>query len=264
MRTGLTAGAVLGSSIYWSLASHVNSLDMGIATMMTVSLCTFLLAQQDGVSSHARRNWMLLCWAGMALAVLSKGLIGIVLPGAALMLYMLLQRDRNLWRRLHFGPGLLLFFMIAAPWFVLVSLRNPEFPHFFFIHEHFQRFTSTVHSREGSWHYFIPYLLVGIAPWLGTLGQSLWHGWRLMPTRFQPGRLLLIWSGFIFVFFSLSSSKLPGYILPIFPALALLIAHYLERASFKSLLWTAGLFSLCCALGLAFAWKVPGAGQKCL
>ncbi|WP_132256722.1 glycosyltransferase family 39 protein [Paucimonas lemoignei] len=262
VRTGLIAGVVLGSSIYWSVSSHVNSLDMGLATTMTLALCAFLLSQHDGTHPRVQRNWILLCWAGMALAVLSKGLIGIVLPGAVLILYMLLQHDRNLWRHLHIGKGLLLFLVIAAPWFVLVSIKNPEFPHFFFIHEHFQRFTSTVHHREGSWYYFIPLLLVGITPWLGTLGQSLWHGWRLAPTRFQPLRLLLIWSGFIFVFFSLSSSKLPGYILPIIPALALLIAHYLDRTSFKSLAWTAGLFSLCCALGLGFAWKVPALAKN--
>lgn len=262
VRTGLIAGAVLGSSFYWSISGHVNSLDMGLATMMTLPLCAFLLAQQDGTDPRAQRNWMLLCWAGMALAVLSKGLIGIVLPGAVLMLYMLLQRDRNLWRRLHVGSGMLLFLVIAAPWFVLVSIRNPEFPHFFFIHEHLQRFTSNVHRREGSWYYFIPLLLIGITPWLGTLGHCLRQGWRLAPTGFQPGRLLLIWSGFIFVFFSLSGSKLPGYILPIIPALALLVAHYLDRTSSKALAWTAGLFSLCCALALAFAWKVPALAKN--
>ncbi|QAU34156.1 glycosyltransferase family 39 protein [Janthinobacterium sp. 17J80-10] len=261
-RTGLAAGVVLASSLYWSMSGHLNSLDMGLAAMMALALCSFLLAQQDDTPPRARRNWMLLCWAGMALSVLSKGLIGIVLPGAVLVLYALLQRDFNLWRRLHAGGGLTLFLAITAPWFVLVSIKNPEFPHFFFIHEHFQRFTSNVHRREGNWHYFIPILLAGSMPWLGTLAQGLWHGWRPAPTRFQPGRLLLIWSIFIFAFFSLSGSKLPSYILPIFPALALLIAHHLDRASGKTLAWTAGLFSACCALGLVLVSKVPAMAKN--
>jgi len=115
---------------------------MGLAGMMTISLCGLLLAQRNDASRSEQRNWMLACWAGMALAVLSKGLIGIVLPGAVLVLYTLLSRDWAIWKRLHLVKGLILFFAITTPWFVLVSLKNPEFPQFFFIHEHFQRFTS--------------------------------------------------------------------------------------------------------------------------
>jgi 4-amino-4-deoxy-L-arabinose transferase-like glycosyltransferase len=77
-----------------------------------------------------------------------------VLPGAVLVIYTLLTRDWALWARLHMGKGLILFFAITAPWFILIALKNPEHPHFFFIHEHFQRFTSGVHNRGGAWYYF--------------------------------------------------------------------------------------------------------------
>lgn len=256
-RIGFHAGLVLASSLFWAALGHVNTLDMGLAGMMTLTLASLLLAQRDDATERQQRNWMLACWAGMALAVLSKGLIGIVLPGAVLVLYTLLSRDWAIWKRLHFGVGLLLFFAITTPWFVLVSLKNPEFLNFFFIHEHFQRFTSKVHHRAGPWYYFIPILILGIAPWLGVVLQSLWTAQREPAQRFQPKKMLLVWAVFIFFFFSISGSKLPSYILPIFPALALLIACHLEKASDKALMITAAMVALFAAIGLGFVAKIP-------
>src|ERR1035437_6165332 len=131
------AGLVLASSFWWAAFSHVNTLDMGVSGMMALALCGLLLGQRNDATPRERRNWMLACWAGMGLAVLSKGLIGLVLPGAVLVLYTIFSRDWAIWKRLHPGPGLLVFLAITTPWFVLVSLRNPEFPHFFFLYEHF-------------------------------------------------------------------------------------------------------------------------------
>ncbi|HEY4319143.1 MAG TPA: glycosyltransferase family 39 protein [Herbaspirillum sp.] len=271
---GVYAGLVLGSSLLWSGLGHVNTLDMGLAGMMTISLCALLIAQRNQAAADAQRNWMLLCWAGMALAVLSKGLIGIVLPGAVLVLYTLAAGDWRIWKRLHLVKGLLLFFAITAPWFVVVSMRNPEFAHFFFIHEHFQRFLTKVHHRTGAWYYFVPILVAGIIPWLGVLLQGLWEGLRdrhqstlggsldgATGRGFQPKKMLLIWALFIFLFFSISDSKLPSYILPIFPALALLIAAFLARAGVRSLYLAAAVFGLPAAIGLAFVQRIPGTAR---
>lgn len=255
-RVGLTAAVVLASSFFWAALAHVNTLDMGLAGMMTLSLCGLLLAQRNDASLRERRNWMLACWAGMALAVLSKGLIGVVLPGAVLVLYTVVARDWAIWKRLHVGLGLLVFFAITTPWFVLVSLANPEFPHFFFIHEHLQRFTSKIHHRAGPWYYFMPILLLGVFPWLGVLAQSLWNARRDDAGRFKPKMLLLVWSVFIFVFFSASGSKLPSYILPIFPALALLIACHLDQVSGKTVAFSASLLALFSAIGLFFVPRI--------
>jgi 4-amino-4-deoxy-L-arabinose transferase-like glycosyltransferase len=261
-RVGFYAGVVLGSSFMWAALSHVNTLDMGLAGMMTMALGALLLAQRDDATAREQCNWMLVCWAGMALAVLSKGLIGIVLPGAVLVLYTFAARDWAIWKRLHLVRGLLVFFALTVPWFVLVSLQNPEFPQFFFIHEHFQRFTSKVHHRAGPWYYFFPILLLGIVPWLGILPQSLWAARREPAGRFRPRTLLLVWSVFIFFFFSISGSKLPSYILPIFPALALLIACYLEQASNRVLMFTAGLVAVSGAAGLIYANKLPALSSE--
>jgi 4-amino-4-deoxy-L-arabinose transferase-like glycosyltransferase len=262
-RVGVMAAVVLASSFYWAALAHVNTLDMGLSGMMALALCGLLLAQRDGAGAAERRNWMIACWAGMALATMSKGLIGVVLPGAVLVIYTFAARDWGIWKRLHFSWGVPVFFLITAPWFILVSIANPEFPHFFFIHEHFDRFTSKVHNRAGPLYYFIPILLLGILPWLGALSQGVWRGLRHAEAAvFQPGRMLAVWAIFIFVFFSVSSSKLPSYILPIFPALALLIACYLEQSSHKAVSASAWLLAAFAGIGLFFVPRISEFGTE--
>ncbi len=255
--TGIAAALVLGSSFFWAGASHVASYDMSLSAMLTCALCAMLIAQRPAASARQRRNWMLGCWAAMALAVLSKGLAGIVLPGMVLVLYTLAARDWRIWQRLHVVPGLALFLAIAAPWFVLVSLRNPEFPAFFFIREHVGRFTSDVHSRQAPWHYFLPLLIVGMTPWFGVLAQSLRHGMRVRAAGFDSSRFLVVWAVSIFVFFSLSNAKLPAYILPVFPALALLVARYVDSASPRATIVAAAPVAMLGAAALVVLWFAP-------
>jgi 4-amino-4-deoxy-L-arabinose transferase-like glycosyltransferase len=255
-RVGFYAALVLGSSFYWVACSQVNSLDMGLSGMMTVALCALLIAQRDDATPLEQRNWMLVCWAGMALSVLSKGLIGLVLPGGVLFFYTLFARDWKIWTRLHLVKGLLLFLLIAAPWFVLVGLRNPEQPHFFFVHEHFDRFLKTEHHREAAWWVFFALLAIGSVPWVGVLVQSLILGAKREEgaERFKPRLLVLVWVAFIVLFFTKSNSKLPGYIVPVFPGVALLVAHYLDVGSRRGRMLTAGLTAL---LGAAMLGFVP-------
>lgn len=260
-RVGLAAGLVLVSSFFWAALGHINTLDMGVSGMMTLALASLLIAQRDEADKKERRNWMMACWAGMALAFLSKGLMGIVLPGAVLVLYTLWSRDWKIWTRLHLASGLLLFFAITTPWIVLVSLRNPEFPHFFFIHEQFQRFTTKIHHRAGPWYYFIPILLFGILPWLGVFFQSLRAGIKEYEmSDFQPKKMLVTWAVFIFVFFSISDSKLPSYILPIFPALALLIALYLQKTTRSGWMMVSIIVGTIGVAGLALLPRLSSLG----
>jgi 4-amino-4-deoxy-L-arabinose transferase-like glycosyltransferase len=230
-RAGLYAALVLGSTLFWAAASQFNSLDLPVAATMALALCALLIAQQDVADTAQRRRWMLVCWAAMALSLLAKGLIGIVLPGGVLFIYALVSGDRGIWRRLHPVTGLLVFLLLALPWFLLVAARNPEQPQFFFIHEHWDRFFLKTHHRDGPWYYFLMLLLPATMPWLATLPASLAAARKRVEGRFQPPRLLLVWTIFILVFFSYSSSKLPGYMLPVFPAMALLAGVYLDRAS---------------------------------
>ena len=229
--TGLRAAAVAASATWMVGNSHFLTLDMGLTLCLTLVLCALLMAQREDLDATSRRAWMWAAWAGMALAVLSKGLVGIVIPGATLVIWSAWQRSFGFWRRMHWASGLAIALAIAAPWFIAVSLRNPGFADFFFIHEHFARYLTKVHHREGAWWYFVPLLLVGLLPWTGALpwlrpGQD---------EAVSARRMLLAWCGFIFVFFSASGSKLPSYILPMFPALALLVADALRRASPRAL-----------------------------
>ncbi|MFS2016930.1 glycosyltransferase family 39 protein [Massilia sp. CT11-108] len=255
-RIGFYAALVLGSSFYWVACSQIDSLDMGLSGMMTVALCALLIAQRDDASGSERRNWMLVCWAGMALSVLSKGLIGLVLPGGVLVFYTIFSRDWAIWKRLHIVKGLILFFLIATPWFVLVGLKNPEQPHFFFVHEHFDRFLKKEHHREAAWYIFFVLLAAGSVPWVGVLVQSLIGAARRdgETTKFRPRLMLLVWVAFITLFFTKSNSKLPGYILPVFPAVALLVAVYLDAGTRRGRMVTAALTAL---LGVGFLVTVP-------
>jgi 4-amino-4-deoxy-L-arabinose transferase-like glycosyltransferase len=229
-RAGLFGALALLASPYFVVMSSANSLDMGVSAFLSCAVLAYLLSRQ-APPGKARRPWMLAAWACMALAVLSKGLIGVVLPLGALVGYTLLERDLRAWRDLHWLPGVALFLLITAPWFVLVARANPEFLHFFFIHEHFQRFASKAHDRAGPVWYFLPLLLAAASPWVPALLDAVRTAWRARPAAeaVSPARFLCAWAAVVFVFFSVSGSKLPGYILPIIPALALLAGEALAR-----------------------------------
>ncbi len=263
---GIYSMLALVGSWYFTAFAQVITLDMGLTLWMTVGVCGFLVAQSaDNASS--RRRWMLLAWAGMAFAVLSKGLIGIVFPSAAIFFYWVIQRDWRLLAKLEWFYGLLLFFVLTVPWFTMVSLQNPEFPRFFFIHEHVERFLSNTHRREGPWWTFTAITVLGFMPWGLAIFPAIVSGWRNPALRigkpdgstFLPLRFVLIFGAFVLFFFSISSSKLPGYILPIFPVLALVIGAYLKDADTKLLGWLS-LPTLALAVGGVFAaWKTYAA-----
>lgn len=251
---GLIAGAVLASSVLWNVIGHANTLDMGVSFFLAAAVFALCLAEKTAAAES--RRWRDGAWALLALAVLSKGLIGLVLPAATVVAYMLWQRDWGLLWRLRPLRGTAILLLITAPWFIAVSLANPEFFHFFFIHEHFERFLTKSHGRYQPMWYFLPVLLLGMIPWLGSLVQGLWRGRRNADVgQFSVERFLLTWIVVVFGFFSVSSSKLASYILPIFPAMAVLIGVFLaEQQGRASLRWQAlpaivlGLI----ALGLAF------------
>ena len=250
-RAGLYGALVLGSGVYYVILGHINTLDMGVSVWMAVALFAFLRAQVED------RRWMMVAWGAAAAALLSKGLMALVLPGITLVLYSLLTRDTSVWKRLDPVRGLLILIALAGPWFLLCAQANPEFLHFFFIHEHVQRFMSTVHQRvEPAW-YFIPILLAGLLPWTGQLWAALRRPFAPSETRaFSPTKFLALYVLVVLVFFSLSGSKLPSYILPAFPALALLIGNVLSRQ--KTFPHSALWLGLGWAALLAFAAAVLG------
>lgn len=231
-RAGFYAACMLAGSLLWVVMGHLNTLDMGVSAFLTFGIGALALAQSRRDEPAVVRNWMLFGWAMLAAAVLSKGLIGLVLPGGAVVLYSLWQGDRALWRHLHLGKGLLLFMALTAPWFVAVSRANPDFLWFFFVHEHFLRYATTEAQRTQPWWYFFALLWLGFLPWLGSGFRALTRPgfrWRRGGGDFDPARLLWVYGVFVLVFFSISNSKLAPYILPVFPAFAWLAGRGFAR-----------------------------------
>lgn len=257
-----TAIALVGCPYFLALAGIV-TLDMGLTLWTTAGLCAWMLSEAEP-GPRPRRRWMLAAWAATALAVLSKGLVGMVLPAAAVFIACLGRRDFSPLARLEWLRGGALFFAIAAPWFIAVSLANPEFARFFFVHEHFERFLTTVHRRTEPWWFFLPVVAAGMLPWLFALPAALGHAWRSedLGRGVGPMRVALTFSAFTIVFFSLSGSKLPTYVLPAFPPLALVLGRYLAQAQPAQLarrLWPAAALAL---LLLAAAWNLPFGGRE--
>ena len=224
-RCALIALMALTSSPYFVIVGQLNLLDQAFTFWLSVAVLSFTLGQCAQEGSAAERRWMLLAWAGAALAVLSKGIVVGVLCGGALILYTLIERDGRPWRRLHVLSGLALFALIAAPWFIAVTVRNPSFPGFFFVHEHFARFLTTVHQRVEPWWFFLPLLLGVVLPWIPAFVRGVRAGWTAgaapaAAAPFRPLRFLLLYALLTLAFFSASGSKLVPYILPLVPAIA--------------------------------------------
>ncbi len=257
---GAYAGLALAAAFMHAAISQMVTLDAGLSSFLALGFAGLVIAQRPESSTGERRAWMWVAWAALAGATLSKGLIGIVLPGGALVVYTALTRDFALWRRLHLASGLVLFFALTVPWFVAVARANDEFLRFFFVHEHFERFLTTGHDRAGPWYYFVPWFAVGILPWLTLLAYGAWPAWRDGTPNalgFSWPRFALVWAAFVFLFFSASGSKLPSYILPMFPPLALVIGRLLEgldaRALFRLMLPLV-VAGTALTLGLVFAY----------
>ncbi len=267
-RTGLLAGLILATSILLVALARIALIDPMLSASLaaaTFAFTAFAEADAAGESRRARRA-LYVFHAACAAAVLLKGLVGVVLPGGAIVLWTLVTGQWRTLRRV-FSPGpLVLFAILAVPWHVAMAFRHSDFLQFYFVHEHFQRFATTEHRRAGPPAYFIPVLLAGFLPWTGFFGRfrEAWpgfsiSGWR---TRATEG-FLWIWSILVFAFFSASGSKLIPYVLPIWPALSVLLALGIERARQRGAEFradrriTAAFFGLLFAGAAAFGW---GAG----
>ena len=231
---GAYAALAFGGMLWPIGIAHIVTLDALLTAFLAVALAAFLIAQCGVADARGERRFMLAAWAAIALGTLVKGPVAVAIPGGALVLYSLATRDFAVWRRLHLAAGLVVLLLLAAPWFIAVSLANPEFARFFFIHEHVDRFLTTEHRRTGAIWYFVPLLVAGLIPWTGVFLWNAPRAWReaaRTAAGFSWPRFCLAWTVFVFVFFSVSGSKLPSYILPLFPAAALCIGWHIERLS---------------------------------
>ncbi|MBX9697388.1 MAG: glycosyltransferase family 39 protein [Alphaproteobacteria bacterium] len=231
-RAGFISATALGSSLYYYAHSQIIIIDSTVSFLMTVSLLAFFMAQKS--QQPAKR---LLYQSGffiaMGLGVLAKGLIGAVLPGLVILVWACLTQS---WRSLlmAFNPwGILTFFAVVAPWHILASIKNPEFPYFYFIHEHFLRYTTTVHGRKKFPGFFVPILLLGWYPWVALLPHVIQKTVRTLKENFRSDPDLVFfstWIGVIFLFFSFSNSQLIPYIHPIFAPIALILGRFVDQS----------------------------------
>jgi hypothetical protein len=173
---------------------------------------------------HARA--LACAWACVALGVLAKGLIGLVLPGLVIIVWLVVSGQARTILRLVSPLGLAVFVLIAAPWFIAVQQRYPGFARYFFIHHHFERFTAGGFNNAQPWWFFLAALPLLALPW------ALW----LIRARFNARsgesgdqialrQLLWTWLACIVAFFSLPESKPVGYVMPALFPLAFLIAE---------------------------------------
>lgn len=236
---GLAAAAVLGTSLLYFGLARVLLLDMALTVLMSATLVCFILGVREPVpapgveKAGARRRWFFMgLYASAALATLTKGLIGFLIPGAVMFFWLLIFNQWKRLRPLYLPSGILLFLLIAAPWHILAAQRHPGWADFYFVHEHWQRFTATGHDRVEPWWFFGLVLLWGFFPWIVFLGNAVREGVAGGWTRRDQNAdawFFITWAAFVFLFFSASQSKLIPYLLPAFPPLALLVGAWLGR-----------------------------------
>jgi len=215
------AAVMLGTSLAFLLGGQYINHDMLVATWIGVAIWCFAFAFMAGEKPDAALARF--GFAACALGMLSKGLIGIALPGMVLLVWLLWTRQLRKVLYLPWISGLALFAAIALPWFVMAQQKYPQFFNYMFIGQQFNRYTAASYNNPQPWWFYLASVLLLLFPWIF---------FSLVPSR-QPDKavgqtplakawwsLCWIWAGVIIVFFSIPHSKLIGYVLPVMPARA--------------------------------------------
>ncbi|MEX8517478.1 MAG: phospholipid carrier-dependent glycosyltransferase [Leptothrix sp. (in: b-proteobacteria)] len=235
---------VLATQPLWLIGAQYANLDMLVAGMITAAICALGRWALQPEVRYTR--WLALL--AISLGVLAKGLIGIVLPVGVVLLWLVWERRWRQLLRMAFWPGWLLLPVLVLPWFLLVEQRHPGFMYYFFVVQHFKRFVgSTFNGAMPAWFY-PAVLLVMMLPWSPLLLAQAGGAWRrlvaavpstdpVVMAQRSLERLAWCWLVFITLFFSLPNSKLLGYILPVAPAMALLIGACVTGLAQSATAW---------------------------
>ena len=264
---GLRAGLIFAACPLALVLAREVIFDMTLTFLVTVAMVAFWLAEE----SDFRRPWFdVLMFAAMGLAVITKGFVGILIPLIAALIYEVARGRTREWLRLRWGWGLLVLLAAALPWFIAVSVRNPDFPRYAFWNESMKRFSTAASHRGGGVAYYIPVFLGGFFPWSFFLLLAAWHRlrrWReIRQEAGQPVLFLLSWAAWVFVFFTLSHSKLPTYFLPAIVPLSILMGLVWrdvgKEAHVRPPDWLTAGFALLLGLGVIVAaashsWLFP-------
>ncbi|GAB4407308.1 MAG: glycosyltransferase family 39 protein [Thermodesulfovibrionales bacterium] len=238
-KTAFHAVLSLAFSIYFFAYAHSAVTDMVLTLFITLSLFSFYLSVEKD------RRYLYGFYIFSALALLTKGLIGIIFPFGIAVVYLLIRDGLKGIKSIFNLKASVLFLLIALPWYIAqIIINGDEFIQQFLIKHHFKRYTGVISGHRGPIYYFIPAIIIGMFPWIAFLPQGIKSALKTDDRRpmtddrlskfkiispihlftHSPNLFALIWFAFIFIFFSLSTTKLPNYILPAVPALSILIS----------------------------------------
>jgi len=219
--TAISACLILASSVGYFAFARAASMDMPLTVCLTMALLSFLTGYNS--NSPDRRGWFIAFYAFIGFGVLAKGPVAIALPAMSLFGYLLFRGRPSEWKEWYPRYAWIIL-AIAAPWYLAVIWINGfEFVRIFFINQNIERFTSTVHGHSRPFYFYIPDFLMLTFPWTFLILPMLRR------TFDRNDRILAWWTIVPLVFFSLSGSKLPGYILPSVPALVMLFAREIPK-----------------------------------
>jgi 4-amino-4-deoxy-L-arabinose transferase-like glycosyltransferase len=193
---------------------------MWLTFFLTLSLCCFVSGQRN-LGTRTGKMQFLLMYVAMGVATMIKGPIGCLLPTLVIFFYLLFTKRLTLLRHMAIPLGIPVFILTTAPCYLLAELENPGYLHYFLWEENVARFLATRLNRNQPWYYFSWVLAAGFFPWTVLLPTMIGD---LCRRSLKDERLFLIlWITLPLLFFSASSSKLPHYILPIYPPLAIIM-----------------------------------------
>jgi len=253
-------------SLYFLVYSHAAVTDMVLTLFITLSLFSFFLSDAEKGGESKKEMWYL-CgfYLFSALSFLTKGLIGIIFPFGIAVIYRLVTERLSGVRRVFSLRGVLLFLIVAAPWYVAeYAVNGKEFLEQFFIKHHFMRYAGVISGHRGPVYYYFVALVVGLFPWVAFLPSGisqilkerlktpLTYIWpeatdaaTATRTYYPALRLLaLIWFAFIVLFFSFATTKLPNYVLPAVPAAAILIASGMSDQGLQRQRYSQGFIAV--------------------
>jgi 4-amino-4-deoxy-L-arabinose transferase-like glycosyltransferase len=227
-RASALAVLIVGTTPLVVAFARIVIFDMVLAFFVTAAILAGYLAEETQGADRSR--WYAIGAACSAVAVLVKGPVGCILPPLVLLALQALDRRPGAVRRLFAPLNLLVFFAIVLPWFIAVAGRRPDFPYYGLVEESLHRFTTSAFHRTAPFWYYVPVIAGVFFPWSVLLPESLVAGWNARRRWSRADRLLVAWAVVVVLFFSLSQSKLPGYVLTGVVALGLLTARVLDRA----------------------------------
>jgi len=212
-RRAMLAAAILITSPLYAAMAQVLTTDMLLTACLAVTFFSLFLQWREG------GRWWMVSYLAMALAVLTKGPEGVVLPTVAAILF--LQRRHELkgaLARFHAWGGLLIVLAVSLPWFVIVAARLPGFLYFYVVGEHFKRAFEASYSHDQPFYFYLPVIIAGMLPWSICM-PLLTRGTR-GSARSWCGCSAVV----VLVLFSIANAKLIPYVLPALPLLAVLLA----------------------------------------